>query len=134
MSVVLCTLLHWYENNILSLSLSGTEFIIIISAIVSPLLDECFPKLVPFTSVLCRSHPCHTSKLYNIFSPSSFLSFLTSRTCQWSPFCCYVCPSVVLSSGEVSRPSPLLDFNLFCGILDFSLLFDPFANFLYLSW
>ena len=104
--------------------------IIIISAIVSPLQGEGPPKLVPFTSVLCRSHPCHASKLHNFISPSSFLSSLTSRTCHWSPFCCYLCPTVVvLSSGKMSRPSPFLDFNLFYDILDISLLSDPLASF-----
>ena len=47
-------------------------FIIVISAIVSPLQGEGHPKLVPFTSVLCRSHPCHVSKLYSFISPSRF--------------------------------------------------------------
>ena len=37
--------------------------IIIISAIVSPLQGESLPRLVRFTSVLGRSHPCHASKL-----------------------------------------------------------------------
>ena len=94
-----------------------------------PLQGEGLTKLVSFTSVLRRSHPCHASKLYNFISPSTFLSSLTSRTCHWSPLCCHLCPPVVLSSGKVSRPSPFLDFNLFYDILDFSLLSDPFASF-----
>ena len=93
--------------------------VIIISAIVSPLQGEGLPKLVPFTSVLCRS-PCHASKLYNFISQSSFL-----RTYHWCPFCYYLCPPVVLSSGKVFRPSPFLDFNLFYAILDISLLSGP---------
>ena len=98
------------------------------SAIVSPLQGEGLPKLVPFTSVLFRSHPCHANKLYNFISPSSFLLSLTLRTCHWSAFCCYLYPPVVLSSGKVSHPSPFLDFNLFYDILDFNLVSDSFAS------
>ena len=92
-----------------------------------PTEGEGLPKLVPFTSVLCRSHPCRASKLQFQLS-IIFLPSLTLRTCHWSPFC-YLCPPVVLSSGKVSCPSLFLDFNLFYDILDFSLFSDPFTSF-----
>ena len=94
------------------------------SAIVSPLQGEGLPKLVPFTSVLCRSHPCHANNLQNVISPTIVLSSLTSRTCHWSPLCCYLCPPVDLGSGKVSRSSQFLD------ILDFGLLSDHLVVFL----
>ena len=43
-----------------------TTAILIVPAIVCLLQGESLPKLVPVTSVLCRSYPCHDSKLYNL--------------------------------------------------------------------
>ena len=103
--------------------------LIIISSIVSHCRENASPRwyhLLLSCAVLIHVMPANftISSLHQVF-----LSSLTPRTCHWSPFCCYLCPPVVLSSGKVSRPSKFLEFNFFYDILDFSLLSDPFASF-----
>ena len=75
---------------------------------VPPLLEVALHVGSPSLSMLCIMSPCYTLQLYQVVSPSLTLPSSRSSALSWLPLVYSLCPSIIIQSGYMPRPFPLL--------------------------
>ena len=58
--------------------------------------------------MLCIMSPCYTLQLYQVVSPSLTLPSSRSSALSWLPLGYSLCQSIIIQSGYMPRPFPLL--------------------------
>ena len=75
---------------------------------VPPLLEVALHVGSPSLSMLCIMSPCYTLQLFQVVSPSLTLPSSRSSALSWKPLGYSLCPSIIIQSGYMPRPFPLL--------------------------
>ena len=80
----------------------------VLQGCVPPLLEVALHVGSPSLSMLCIMSPCYTLQLYQVVSPSLTLPSSRSSALSWLPLGYSLCPSIIIQSGYMPRPFPLL--------------------------
>ena len=118
--IIITCIVHGMHRN-----MNGTSYLRFLQGFVPPLLEVALHVGSPYLSMLCIMSPCYTLQLCQVVSPSLTLPSSRSSALSWLPLGYSLCPSIIIQSGYMPRPFPLLfQYKLkLCPALFFSFLF-----------